>query len=221
MPASSSPTLSSRANLVHELTHALQDQLGQLEWPDGSEAKVGLRALIEGEAEHVEAAWTESLSDDEREHFEEAEQADRSDDALADLETVNRALVAFFALPYTVGEAMVEVLDDAGRLESAFEDPPNSSADILDPTRWLEPVEMLDLEAPPLDDGEVQQGEDDTLGAHALYLMLADVHGPADALDVVGGWGGDRMRLFDAADGTHCLRVSMAGLNPAATARAR
>ena len=131
MPASSSPTLSSRANLVHELTHALQDQLGQLEWPDGSEAKVGLRALIEGEAEHVEAAWTESLSDDEREQVEEAEQADTSDDALADLETVNRALVAFFVLPYTVGEAMVEVLDDAGRLESAFEDPPNSSADLL------------------------------------------------------------------------------------------
>ena len=80
IPASSSETLSSRAHLVHELTHALQDQLGQIEWPDGSEAKVGLRALVEGEAEHVEAAWTESLSDDERERFEEAEQTEKSDD---------------------------------------------------------------------------------------------------------------------------------------------
>jgi hypothetical protein len=78
-------------------------------------------------------------------------------------------------------------------------------------------VETFDLEAPSLGDGEEQQGEGDTLGAHALYLMLATVHGPAPALDVVSGWGGDRMRLFDAADGTHCVRVSMAGVNSAAT----
>ena len=216
MPASSSRGLSSQANLVHELTHALQDQLGQLARPEDSEARVGHDALIEGEAEHVEAAWTEALSDRERERLEAAE-ADTSDAASGDLEAVSPALVAVFVLPYVVGEAMVEVLDGAGELDGAFDDPPNSSADILDPSRWLEPVETIELDAPPLADGEVQHGEDDTLGAHVLYLMLASALEPADALDVVSGWGGDRMRFFDAEDGTRCLRVSVVGVSPAAT----
>jgi hypothetical protein len=126
-------------------------------------------------------------------------------------------LVAFFALPYVVGEALVGVLDDAGKLHGAFDDPPNSSADLLDPTRWLEPVDRIELEAPPLGDGEVPWGDDETLGAHALYLMLATVLEPAEALDAVSGWGGDSVRFFDTDDGTRCLRVAIAGVSAPAT----
>jgi hypothetical protein len=91
---------------------------------------------------------------------------------------------------------MVEVLDKENQLAHAFDDPPNSSADVLDPTRWLDPVEAIHVEPPSLRDDEEEQGEDNTLGAHTLYLMLVSVLDPADALEAVGGWGGDRMRFY-------------------------
>ena len=132
--------VAAQATLVHELTHALQDQLGQLEDADTSDAQAALEALIEGEAEHVETAWIEDLTDAEHDRLTEDE-ADTTDEVSGELEDVNPALIALFALPYTVGESMVSMLDDANRLDDAFDDPPGSTADLLDPLRWLDPVE--------------------------------------------------------------------------------
>jgi hypothetical protein len=217
VPQTDGQSLATKATLVHELTHALQDQLDQIQDLQDSDAAAGLDALIEGEAEHIETAWTEALNDEERQMLDE-QQANRSDDAAKDLEEVNPAMVAIFSAPYTIGEAMVEVLDKENQLADAFDDPPNSSADVLDPARWLDPVEAIHVEAPSLRDDEEGQGEDDTLGAHTLYLMLVSVLDPADALQAVGGWSGDRMRFYRAADETNCVRVALAGVDSAATA---
>jgi hypothetical protein len=219
-PETSPGDIAARSTLVHELTHALQDQLGQLEDADNSDAQAALKALIEGEAEHVQAAWIEALTDNEREGLDE-DRAERVDDASSALDDVGPALIAVFMLPYTVGESMVSMLDETHRLDDAFDDPPRSTADLLDPVRWLDPVETEQVEAPSLADGEEQQGEDDMLGAHLLYLTLASVLGPADALNVVSGWGGDSLRFYRATDGTRCLRASIVGVDSAATGRIR
>ncbi len=216
VPEAGSDHMPTKATLVHELTHALQDQLGQLEDLEDSEAAAGLEALVEGEAEFIEAAWGETLTDDELETLDEQE-SDQSDEASADLEDVNPAVLALFAAPYTMGQAMVEVRDQANELDDAFDDPPNSSADFLEPARWLDPIETIEVEAPELGDDEEQVGDDEVLGAHSLYLMLASALGPKDALHAAGGWGGDRMRFYRDADGTDCARVALAGVDSPAT----
>ena len=218
VPETSAGNVAAQATLVHELTHALQDQLGQLDDADTSDAQAGLEALIEGEAEHVQTAWIEELTDAERDRLAEDE-GDTADEVSGELEDVNPALIALFTLPYTVGETMVSMLDDANRLDDAFDDPPGSTADLLDPLRWLDPVEAVEVEAPTLGEGEEQQGDDAVLGAHFLYLMLASVLEPSDALDAVSGWGGDQMRFYRTADGADCLRASIVGVTAEDTSR--
>ena len=220
IPAGESESLAGSATLVHELTHALQDHLGQLEDLDDTEAEFALDALVEGEAEHIRTAWIESLDADDREVLGR-QRAESSAEAREDLGDINPAMLAIVGAPYSLGEPMVEILDRANKLDDAFDDPPNSMADVLDPARWLDPVEMIEVEPPQLNGDEEARGDDSTFGAHVLYLMLATTLQPADALNAVSGWGGDRMRLYEAADGADCLRVDVVGVDAAATARLR
>src|SRR5262249_2546012 len=152
IPKSEPDSLAADATLVHELTHARQDQLGQLdEDDDDSEDQEGRKALIEGEAEHVKDQWIDTLSDDERDDLE-SEQREQSDDAAADLDAVNPAMVAMFAAPYSLGGPMVAAIDEAGRVADAFDAPPPSSGDVLDPVRWVDPVRSVHVDAPQLAD---------------------------------------------------------------------
>jgi hypothetical protein len=219
IPEGEADSLSTEATLVHELTHALQDQLGQLDDDSGdSEAAAGRRALIEGEAEHVKEAWIDRLDDEERARLDE-EDAATGEEVTSDLTDVNMAMLSLFAAPYSLGAPMVDAIDAAGRVEDAFDDPPNSSADVLDPTRWLDPVDVIGVDDPVLADGEEAIGEADALGAYTLFLVLAAALEPADALAAADGWGGDRMQPYRNADGATCVRVDIVGIDEEATTR--
>ncbi len=219
IPEGEADSLSTQATLVHELTHTLQDQLGQLDDDSAdSEAAAGRQALIEGEAEHVREAWIDQLDEGDRARLD-AEGAATGEEVTADLEDVNTAMISLFAAPYTLGAPMVDAIDAAGRVEDAYDDPPKSSADVLVPTRWLDPVDVIAVDDPVLAAGEEAIGEADTLGAYTLYLVLATALEPADALAAADGWGGDRMQAYRNADGATCVRVDMVGIDDAATAR--
>jgi hypothetical protein len=212
IPATTDAPLAQQQTLVHELTHALQDQLGQLDEPEDSDASSAFDALVEGDAEHVATEWADTLSDRQRAQLDEQSRA-QGDTATDELDSVNPVLLAMFAAPYSLGEAMAAALDDAGRLDDAFTDPPASFADVQDPARWLDPVDRVQVDDPALTDGETEQGEPDTFGAQALYLMLATAMEPGEALVVADGWGGDRMRSFESSDGADCMRVAMTGVD--------
>jgi hypothetical protein len=219
IPEGDADSLSTKATLVHELTHALQDQLGRLEDDDGeSEAAAGRLALIEGDAEHVKEAWIDQLDDEQRAQLDE-EDAATGEEVTADLVDVNAAMLSLFAAPYALGAPMVDAIDAAGRVEDAFDDPPNSSADVLDPIRWLDPVDVIPVDDPVLAADEEAMGEADALGAYTLYLVLATALEPADALAAADGWGGDRMQAYRNADGATCARVGIVGIDEEATTR--
>ena len=219
IPEGEADSLSTQATLVHELTHALQDQLGQLDdGGGGSEAAAGRRALIEGEAKHVEEAWIDRLDEEDRARLDE-EDAATGEGVRSDLTDVNTAMLSLFAAPYSLGAPMVDAIDAAGRVEDAFDDPPNSSADVLDPNRWLDPVDVIPVDDPVLTDGEEVLGEADALGAYTLYLVLATSLAPADALAAADSWGGDRMQAYRRADGATCVRVDIVGIDEEATTR--
>jgi len=127
-----------RQVLVHELTHALDDQHFDLE-PDfvDDESALAFEALVEGDASVVESRYVASLPEAERQAAAAEEESTfggagrRVPDIVAELG----------AFPYRDGPRLVAALLAAGgpgRLDAAFRTPPVSSAEVLHPERFLD-----------------------------------------------------------------------------------
>lgn len=206
--------------LVHELTHVLQDQafdLRDLDDPSASSGELfAYRALVEGDAVRIETRYVEEeLSDEEVAALDATSQEDL---AAIDGEGIPEALQAVFGLPYALGESFVRVLEEEGGaalVDEAFEDPPTTEEELLDPLRFLGEEDVLDVEAPLAPDGAtiIERGD---FGAASLYLVLAQRIDPIQALDAATGWGGDAYVDFEADDRT-CIAVVVTGDDAAET----
>ncbi len=192
-----------RLVLVHELTHALEDQHFNLHREDlGDEATLAFRALEEGSALRVEAAYRRSLPSAERRRLE-AEEAARAKRLPERVPSVVQVALGF---PYDFGPDLVSAIVDAGgrrRLDAAFANPPRSTEQVLDPDRYLRgdaprPVPVPKADLPAFDDGEV--------GELFLVLMLRSELGTGDARRAAKGWGGDRYVAWRQGDRT-CIRI--------------
>jgi len=204
-----------RVTLVHELTHALQDQHFDLDPIDDvdldSSASTAFRGLVEGDAMRVEDAYVaEELSAEEQAAYDEeyAGELEESELATAD---VPPFIAAGFAVPYLLGQPMVLMLaNDGGNraVDDAFDDPPDTEEHLFDPASYLagEDGEDLDLDLP--DDVEVR--EDGPFGAPSWYLVLAEQLDPKVAFDAALGWAGDAYATFER-DGDACVRAVFAG----------
>ena len=129
-----------RVTLVHELTHALQDQHFDLTGLDrrveSSGEDFALTALVEGDATSVEDDYLFSLSDAEQDAYYEEAPDDPLDPAPAASDDIPPVLDLFFGGPYIYGSRYREVLRDAGgvkRVNRAFAKPPTSEEQIIDP----------------------------------------------------------------------------------------
>lgn len=192
-----------RTTLVHELVHALEDQHFDLDRPDlGDEAATGLQALVEGSAVRIEERYIESLSPAERRAGRRAERA-QSRGIAPDLPEV----VQFaFGFPYAFGPGLVQALLDAGgqaRLDRAFARPPESSEQVLDPSRYLRGDRPVVVAVPPADRPPFDEGE---IGELFLALMLQAELGDGQARTAAQGWGGDRYVAWRDG-GRTCVRM--------------
>jgi hypothetical protein len=189
--------------LAHELTHALEDQhadLSKLGAGGGDDASAAQQALVEGTAtlvmERYAARWPSSAP---------------LGDALAGLTQVTGAtpLPAYTArtlvFPYFQGESFVQALRDANgggwKLVDLAEQarPPQTTAEILDPDRWLraqQPLPVaLDGASSALPAGWRRLSAS-TLGEEDLAALLAPQSGPVAAREVTAGWRGGRYALW-------------------------
>ncbi len=207
-----------RVTLVHEMTHALQDQhfdLKQLDQLDSTDAQDGYRALVEGDATRIENRYVDTLSAADRSAYDEATSSDTPD-----LGAVPPVLLTLFGAPYVLGTDLVDLLEETGgdkAVNAAFDSPPASDAMLLDPFRFLAHDAATDVPVPPLAEGE-ERFEDGDLGAIAIYLFLStrfDVH---EALEGVDGWDGDAYVGFKR-DGRVCFRVAVATVDADAAVR--
>ena len=207
------PTPYVRTTLVHELTHALEDQHFDLHRPDlGDEAALGFEALVEGSALRIEARYLASLPAAERRQVAEAE---RADGAGPDGE-VPAVVEEGFGFAYIHGPALVRSIVGAGgqaRLNRAYAEPPLSSEQVLHPVRYLlgdrpRPALTPEADRPAFDDGEI--------GELFLVLMLDARLGRAQAVEAAGGWGGDRYVAWKEGPRS-CVRASFAMDTPADT----
>lgn len=204
-------TVGVRVTLVHELTHALQDQHFDIDRKDledrDDEASSGLQGLVEGDAVRVERLYRESLSDKERKQAE-VDELEAGAGIAPDVPQVVLQLIAF---PYIVGpDFATAVFDEAGqaRLDAAFAEPPTTSEQLLHPESFLGAEPIVPVETPQSDGKEIDQG---VMGELVLLLVLNA--GGASGQRAAEGWDGDRYIAWEDGDDT-CVRVTIATDSP-------
>ncbi len=189
-------TVGLEVTIVHELTHALQDQHFDLErlyqGNLDSSASTAFRGLVEGDALRVEDVYTtDVLSDAEKDAYDEeyAEELADSEEATAD---VPPFVSATFGAPYALGQPFTLMLtnrDGNDGVDDAFESPPNTEEHLFDPPSFLadEGAEDLDLGF----DDDTELFDTGPFGATTWYLVLAEHIDPKVAFEATLGWNGD------------------------------
>jgi hypothetical protein len=208
-------TPSVESTLVHELTHALQDQhfdLGkhheELEEADDSAASSAYTALVEGDARRIQAAWRENLSEEEQETLWESE-AEQGEQVKSDSAGAPEVLETLMAAPYVFGEALLWIAVEEGgdeAVDDLFMSPPTTDEHQLDPWTLIDGEDQpLDVPEPTLAEGE-EEFDDGSFGAIWWLLLLSERIPAEKALTAVDGWGGDAYLAFER-DGVSCVRI--------------
>ncbi len=215
--------VATKVTLAHELTHALQDQHFRLARVQRLAAKhhapTAARAVIEGDAVRIQNLYEAQLSDADQQAYDEQSRAQTSEaraDAAA--KSIPPALLAFFEAPYAFGPSLVQVAeaDVDGGVDGLFRKPPTNDAAYLTPSTLVDGSKFTTVPRPRARAGEKVVGKPDVFGAFALYVVLASRLGPADALAVADGWGGDAMITLER-EGRTCVRATFVGRDAART----
>jgi hypothetical protein len=206
-----------RVTYAHEFTHQLQDQnfdLGSLDTTavDQSDRALAQLALIEGDATWAQTAWiTQNLSSEE---LGELLAAALDPEALEALNNAPAYLRETSLFPYQDGLALVQRLTADGDYEpvnAAFDDPPDSTEQVLHPNKYLQREDPIRVRIPDSFPGgfagRVGSGwtelARDTLGELILRVWLTEHNVDAElAREAAAGWGGDRLVLLRSPDGS-------------------
>jgi hypothetical protein len=210
-------TVGLQVTLVHELTHALQDQhfdLAELLEGDDtdSSASVARRGLGEGDALRIEDTYiAEALTEEEQAAYETEYRGDleQSEQATAGIPPF---IQASFATPYALGGPFVQMLfNDGGNdaIDDAFEDPPSTEEHLFDPASFAagEGAEDVELD---LDEDEVDIVDEGPFGSPGWFLVLGERLDPGVAFEAALGWAGDEYAVFERDDAT-CIRAVFRG----------
>lgn len=200
--------------LVHELTHALQDQHFDLSEPLSTESDgeyTGARSLIEADAIWVEEEWIADLPADEVDEYTRLE---GEFIAAGDIDEAPPVLVEAISFPYVFGPLLhATLLADGGleRVDEAFAAFPTSEEQVLFPARYLDDddPELVELPA-ALDDDEGEILDEGAFGAFGLFQVLGARLDFAPTMVAVEGWGGDAYRVV-RRDRTTCLDLAVSG----------
>ena len=209
-----------RRVLVHELTHALQDQWFGIDrnTSGDDESDVAFRTLVEGDAVRIEDAYVASLSAAERAQV-------AADDASAppppaDVPAVLEELDSF---PYVVGPGFTrELLASAGqaRLDEAFKSPPVTSAQVIHGQLYLTGRGPVAVDQPPADGTVIDRGVIGELGLDLLLERLGGKVSRSQASAITSGWRGDRYVAWDGGSQS-CVRDRFVMSGSAAVAALR
>ncbi len=203
--------------MIHELTHALDDQLfdmsAQIRTWDGSfDRALAYGALAEGDAESVEMRFFTGGAIIGQPLDQLRLQADAMGDAILKQQFGGTppALVLAFKSQYTEGLVFAEAVRRTearnGAMDAAFRRPPASTEQVLHPEKFLageDPPVALALPAPP-EGAKILIST--TMGELGVRIVLLS-RGMAskDAVAAAAGWGGDTAALVSFPAGEALL----------------
>ena len=185
-----------RVVLVHELTHALQDQsfdlltLVRAAARDADRARA-LAAVIEGDATRVELAYLATQPAADQVAVRARYDYDPTPRSYAELDRT---------FPYTVGRDFVTAPAERGgnaAVDAAFRRPPVSTAQVIDPRDYTGGVEPVGVRAPPAEGRRLDAG---TLGQFGLAALVTRGVRVAN-VSATSGWLGDSYVTFRSARG--------------------
>jgi hypothetical protein len=197
-----------RTTLAHELTHALQDQIFNLNRPElvkaDDESSLGFTSIVEGDAKRIEEQYRTSLSKAEQREGAREEAAAAGS---TDYSKIPPVLFQFLVFPYARGTALDDALYRAGgqaRLDAAFRTPPTTSEQVMHPEKFLAGEGPKQVAPPPPDGAVLDKGN---MGEFVLGMMLQSAVSSDEADRDATGWGGDYYVAWTRGDQT-CVRVS-------------
>jgi hypothetical protein len=211
--------IATRVTVVHEMTHALQDQhfnLLKLQKMNHDDESGSIQALVEGDATQVENAYVDKLSAADKAAYD-AQSAAQG--AQANFKGVPPVLQIMFGAPYEFGPPLVEVLRAKGgqaSLDHAFRYPPMSQEQIFDPVKFInyDKPEKVAQPSAPARAKVFDRGTFDPIGWYVMLSERIDAH---RALQAVDGWGGDQYIAYHTSDNRLCQRTRYQGETPADT----
>lgn len=219
-----SPAL--RATVVHELTHALQDQrygLGRMrERAHDSSHDEALTVLIEGHALSIENEYvSDNFSDAEREQYDTAMQGDEDDDAA--IRTVPEILSAQQFSPYVFGPTFVEALERKSErtlLDAFMKKQPKSLEQTILPSKYFkgDDPEELDVPKGPKNSELAVSGQ---LSQLDLFFLMVRAWDAPEALRLSDLWGNGSFAGFDLGDDEFCSVLNVRGDDGEATEELR
>ncbi|HEX2052674.1 MAG TPA: DUF6782 family putative metallopeptidase [Actinomycetota bacterium] len=198
-----------RQILVHELTHALQDQHFNLdrELNEFDESYLAFEALVEGDATRIENRYLESIPADERNQAAAEENAgvpqldQEPNDSLQTL-----SMLSGFA--YEVGDRFATEVFSAGgqeRLDKAFVSPPTTTEQVLHPERFLTLQKPVKVPRPKAEGDVYEEG---VWGERGLLTLLLRNLPEEQAWAAADGWAGDYYVAWKEG-GRSCVRLSV------------
>lgn len=200
-----------RATIVHELTHAIDDQHFELHRPEyddlDDESAFGLSALAEGNARRIETAYIASMSqaDQARRDIEEQQFAAATAPAVAQIPPI---LITLLQAPYLTGQNFVDQLVDVGDqplLDAAFDEPPTTSSQVVHVDLFLAGIGALPVDPPAADGDVVDEG---LFGELMTQYTLEDSEDPSVAANAASGWAGDWYVTWEDGDDSVCIRIA-------------
>ncbi len=218
--------VATRVTLAHEMTHVLQDQHFDLEAlrkrvaADRDSSTDAMRAIVEGDANRVEARYVRGLPKSDRAAYQRSNEATVTT-AEAETGSVPAILSAQSSAPYRFGPPAIEVLLAGGgnrAVNAVMARGVFNQKVFLDPTSVIHATKATHVPAAKLTKGERAVGESSSLGAYDGYQLLSSRLEPATALSAASGWGGASNRTFQRKGDT-CVRLAIRGANAGATAR--
>jgi hypothetical protein len=208
--------------IVHELVHALDDQWYDLDRPElddaADETGFGFGVLVEGSARYFDQGWTDSLPSEDQEALERQAREFEAD-MLGSIDPTSFPfeIYDFIASQYPLGASFVDAIieeDGDGAVDAAFEAPPATSKEVMEPDAYLDGFEPTPVEPPSAEGTVVDEG---VFGQFLLEFVL-DREPSIDAEEVASGWAGDWYVAWEA-DGQTCLRADFAAEDESAGAR--
>lgn len=224
------PTEARTYALLHELVHAIDDQqfnlLKYVRGADGSERQVARLAVLEGQASWVMTEWVMQQSDRSLVGNKLLAVATASATRFeAEQFPVYLSTPLYFRevliFPYTDGllfqHEMIERFGQDG-LKRVFEDPPQTSQQILQPQLYLQ---GLDPGRPALPSMETPKGYkrvyDGTFGQLDHRILLEHHLGDQDAGELLDKWRGSQFEVLEnRRSGRSLLRYAVRWADPAA-----